>query len=78
VQYYKEESEGVPMPRDLRVGEVARVFSVVPSTIHRWIEMGRIKVKKTLGGHRRISLEEVERLQKELSHETENEERFED
>lgn len=46
--------------------QVAKIFGVTPRTIQMWSDSGMIEVTKTLGGHRRITAEEVERLAKEL------------
>lgn len=46
--------------------KVAKIFGVTPRTIQMWADSGMIKVTKTLGGHRRITAQEVDRLAKEL------------
>ncbi len=46
--------------------KVARIFGVTPRTIQMWADSGMIKVTKTLGGHRRITAQEVDRLAREL------------
>lgn len=46
--------------------KVAKIFGVTPRTIQMWADSGMIKVTKTLGGHRRITAKEVERLSREL------------
>lgn len=46
--------------------QVAKIFGVTPRTIQMWSDSGMIEVTKTLGGHRRITAEEVERLAQEL------------
>jgi excisionase family DNA binding protein len=58
---------GVLMLKFLQVGKVAEKFGVDPSTIHLWIRKGSLKAQRTLGGHFRIPIEEVERLEKELT-----------
>jgi excisionase family DNA binding protein len=46
--------------------KVAKIFGVTPRTIQMWADSGMIEVTKTLGGHRRITTQEVERLSREL------------
>lgn len=46
--------------------KVAKIFGVTPRTIQMWADSGMIQVTKTLGGHRRITAREVERLAREL------------
>ncbi len=46
--------------------KVAKIFGVTPRTIQMWADSGMIKVTKTLGGHRRITAKEVDRLAREL------------
>lgn len=46
--------------------KVAKIFGVTPRTIQMWADSGMIEVTKTLGGHRRITALEVERLSREL------------
>lgn len=46
--------------------KVAKIFGVTPRTIQMWADSGMIEVTKTLGGHRRITAQEVERLSREL------------
>lgn len=49
--------------------KVAKIFGVTPRTIQMWADSGMIKVTKTLGGHRRITAQEVDRLSRELGKE---------
>lgn len=44
--------------------ETARFLSVTPTTIIQWIKEKRINAVKTLGGHRRISKNEVDKVLK--------------
>lgn len=46
--------------------KVAKIFGVTPRTIQMWADSGMIEVTKTLGGHRRITAQEVDRLAREL------------
>ncbi len=39
--------------------QLAKQFGVVPTTVIDWIERGKLKAFKTLGGHRRITHEAV-------------------
>lgn len=53
------------MPADnefLTPAEVARLFRVDPKTVSRWASSGKIDSVRTLGGHRRFRVSEVERL----------------
>ncbi len=45
----------------LTPAEVARIFRVNPKTVTRWARSGKISAVRTLGGHRRYYLSEVER-----------------
>jgi excisionase family DNA binding protein len=45
------------------VNEAAEIFGVKPLTIRRWIKNGKLKSVKIVGSVR-ISIEEIERLQK--------------
>ena len=45
------------------ISEAARIAGVSPSTIHRWELQGRIGApRRTLGGHRRYVLSDVEAM----------------
>jgi excisionase family DNA binding protein len=46
----------------LTPSEVAALFRVDPKTVTRWSQKGKLNCIKTVGGHRRYSLEEVKRL----------------
>jgi len=46
--------------------EVAKLFGVTPRTVNRWIELGKVAAITLVSGHRRISKDEVERLQKNV------------
>lgn len=58
----------LPVPRRpahevlLAPGEVAALFGVDAKTVSRWEKTGRLTCIRTLGGHRRFSKTEVERL----------------
>lgn len=46
----------------LAPGEVAALFGVDAKTVSRWAKTGRLTCIRTLGGHRRFSRSEVDRL----------------
>jgi excisionase family DNA binding protein len=48
--------------RRLSTGQVAKVCSVTPDAVLKWIKAGRIKAHRTAGGHYRIDQTELERL----------------
>jgi len=50
----------------LTTSEVAREFSVTPSTVKRWVDSGRLPVAfRTIGGHARFDAEAVAKLKDE-------------
>lgn len=46
----------------ISIGKVAEMFGVTPQTIRNWIKQGIFRVQRTIGGHRRFALEEVQKL----------------
>lgn len=46
----------------LTTTQVAAQFGVHPSTVHRWIEQGRLAVAMEAGGYRLITQAEVDRF----------------
>ena len=48
----------------LTPAEVAKLFRVDPKTVTRWAKAGKITAIRTLGGHRRYRLSEVQALLK--------------
>ncbi|MFY0409746.1 helix-turn-helix domain-containing protein [Solicola sp. PLA-1-18] len=46
----------------LTPGEVARMFHVVPRTVTRWAEAGKIPMVLTLGGHHRFPADAIHAL----------------
>jgi excisionase family DNA binding protein len=46
--------------------QAARIFGVSARTIQIWADSGMIEVTKTVGGHRRITAEEVKRLARQM------------
>ena len=54
----------MPAPDDelLTPREVAAIFRVDTKTVARWAATGKLTSRRTLGGHRRFSKDEVYRL----------------
>ena len=48
--------------------QVARLFGVTARTIQMWADSGLIEVSRTLGGHRRITVDEIRQLAERLGH----------
>ena len=46
--------------RPFTSGELAVLFNVDPKTVTRWAAAGKIKSFRTLGGHRRFDVEDVQ------------------
>ena len=44
------------------IGAVAEIFGVSCQTIRNWEEEGMFEVYRTKGGHRRFSIEEVDKI----------------
>ncbi|MGA1823561.1 MAG: response regulator [bacterium] len=42
--------------------EAAKLLYVTPTTVIQWIKDGKIKVIRTIGGHRRIPIREIEKF----------------
>jgi excisionase family DNA binding protein len=58
---------GIPnVPGYLRLSEAARLLSIGDTTLKRWTEEGRIPCERTLGGHRRFRVDDVQRLRSQL------------
>lgn len=53
----------------LTPAEVARMFKVDPKTVTRWAKSGKLNCIRTLGGHRRFRLSEVQELLRSSSQE---------
>lgn len=47
-------------PELLPIAKAARILGVSVDTLRRWEREGRIESERTLGGHRRFSLEAIE------------------
>lgn len=45
-----------------RPSEAAKLLSVHPATVKRWIFEGKLQATRTLGGHYRVPRGEVERV----------------
>lgn len=48
--------------RRLSTGQVARLLSVTPDTVLKWIKGGRLRAVRTAGGHYRVAQEDVDLL----------------
>lgn len=46
----------------LSIQEASALLGVTPSTLRRWGDSGRVRMKRTLGGHRRFAREDIVRL----------------
>lgn len=51
-----------PCRRLLTTGQAARLLSVTPDTVLKWIRAGKLPAVRTAGGHHRIAAADVERL----------------
>ena len=50
----------------LTPSEVAAIFRVDPKTVTRWAKVGKLSSIRTLGGHRRFKLSEIQRCLEEM------------
>lgn len=50
------------MSRLLRLSEASELLGITPQTIRAWDREGKIQVTRSAGGHRLVSLAEIERL----------------
>ena len=48
--------------RMLSTGKVAQLLSVTPDTVLKWIKSGRLRAKRTAGGHYRIDQHDLDHL----------------
>ncbi len=46
----------------LTPGEVASIFGVDPTTVSNWAKSGKLRALKTLGGHRRFRMVDVQQV----------------
>jgi excisionase family DNA binding protein len=44
----------------LSTGQAARLYSVTPDTVLKWIQSGRLQARKTAGGHHRIARQDLQ------------------
>ena len=51
------------MTEQYPISKAAKILGVHIKTIQRWSLEGKLKVTRTPGGHRRIPITEIERLQ---------------
>lgn len=54
------------MIQQVRIGKAARFLGVCTKTIRRWDRAGKIQCTRTIGGHRRITLIEIERIKGQI------------
>lgn len=54
----------------LSTGQAAKLLSVTPDTVLKWIKRSRIPALRTAGGHYRVSREDIERLIQQRSQES--------
>jgi excisionase family DNA binding protein len=52
----------MPAGEWLSIQEASALLGVAPSTLRRWGDSGRVRMKRTLGGHRRFAREDVMHL----------------
>ena len=50
------------MQQTLTTAQAARLLGVDPATVRRWATEGKITAVRTLGGHRRFTAAEIERV----------------
>lgn len=49
-------------PRYLSTGQAAKICSVTPDTILKWIRSGRLPAKRTAGGHHRVERRDLDNV----------------
>lgn len=54
-----------PIDRLVRVGAAAELLGVSVDTLRRWTASGRLRVRRSAGGQRLVSLADIRRLQDE-------------
>jgi molybdopterin-binding protein len=52
--------------REFRIGQAASLLGVSPDTVRRWADNGRLKTRRTQGGHRVVSGKELAALASSL------------
>ncbi|MFH1438560.1 MAG: helix-turn-helix domain-containing protein [Pseudomonadota bacterium] len=55
-------TENSARKRFLTTSQAARLLSVSPDTVLKWVKAGKLKSHRTLGGHFRIHIDELENL----------------
>lgn len=60
------QSRTKPMDRSIRVGEAADLLGVSVDTLRRWTASGRLRVRRSAGDQRLVSLSDIRDLQAEL------------
>ena len=50
----------------IRTAEAAKMLRVSPKTVSRWAKQGKLPHVVTLGGHRRVPAEAIQRLASKL------------
>ena len=55
-----------PQEQLLTPSELASMFRVNPKTVTRWARAGKLNAIRTLGGHRRFKLSEIQRCLDEM------------
>ena len=55
-------TQNPPTDEQLPIGEAARILGVAVETVRRWDREGLIKSTRTLGGQRRFTRAEIERV----------------
>lgn len=51
-------------PHLVPIGTAARMLGVSVETVRRWADAGQINTERTLGGQRRFSVAEIERVKR--------------
>ena len=55
-------THGENATKQLPIGAAAQALGVSVDTLRRWTNEGKVESTRTLGGQRRFSLEEIERV----------------
>ena len=54
-----------PIDRTVRIGEAAELLGVSVDTLRRWIAAGRLRMRRSAGGQRLVTLADIRRLQED-------------
>ena len=54
-----------PIDRSVRIGEAAELLGVSVDTLRRWTASGRLRVRRSAGGQRLVSIVDLRRLEDE-------------